>query len=287
MKRFCIFKVKVVLIMVISLSAILSCTSNPNPLKGYEWLKGHWFVYQNNGIWGIVTINDTTYKSINSSYNNSMYDIYQGESLPISIAKITSWTGMDILALDSTDGSIGIDEYAKQVFLLVDDTIIYLNKVPEDMKMKYTADVCVIDNNTKFNIVKFKKGVLFRKDYWFSEVGGLVTDNKHWTSGTSYDMGYYTFHRFNKTQYTCIFSSSSVDGKRGSDGYGGNMMYGVAVRDADRRTLPEENGYYILDLRDWEGARPLYFPYSRDYILDNFRKGDIIFEYVGKVPYWD
>lgn len=284
MKRFYVFTIAV--IMILFLSTILSC-SNSYPLKGYEWLKGQWFIYQSNGMWGIVAIDDTTYQSINSSYNNSMYDIYKAESLPISIAKITSYTGMDILALNSTDGSVGIDEESKQVFLLVDDTIMYLNKVPKDKNVSYIADVCVIDNNTKFNIVKFKKDVLFRKDYWFSEVGGLVTDNEHWTSGTLYDMGYYTFHRFNMTQYTCLYSDSSVDAKRGEDGYGRNMMYGTAVRDADRCTLPEENGYYILDLRDWEGYVPLYFPYSRDYILDNFRQGDIIFEYVGILPYWN
>lgn len=251
-----------------------------NPLKGYEWLEGTW-VAQKDGFWGKVVVGKSTYKVVSSNWNNDISEIDKVEAKPISIARIyASIFDKNMIALDATDYCIGIEPSTKQVYLnLGEYTTLYLNKVTSDSHLKrhYSIDVRQMDFSIKFNVVRFKKDANFRKDYWFSEVGELVTDNKWWTSGRYKSNGYYTYHRFNSTQYTCTFLDQGY--VKGEDGYGGNVNYGVALRDVPRSTLPEENGYYVLDLRNWEGYVPLYFPYSNEYILENFNMGDIIFEY--------
>lgn len=257
-----------------------SDASTTNPLKGYEWLEGTWFA-QDDYFWGKIIIDKSTYKVVSNNWNSDISEIDEVEAKPISIASIYAPIfDKDMIALNSADCYVGIEPSTHQVYLnLGEYTTLYLNKITSSShpKRHYSIDVRNMDNSTKFNIVKFKKGVRFRTDYWFSEVGELVTDNEWWATGRLKSDGYYTYHRFNATQFTCTFLDRNA--VKGADGYGGNVDYGIALRDVNRSILPEEDGYYILDLRDWEGYVPLYFPYSRSYILENFHSGDIIFEY--------
>jgi hypothetical protein len=93
----------------------------------------------------------------------------------------------------------------------------------------------------------------------------------------SESMGWYALHRFNRKQYTCNYLHST--NSLGKDGYGDNLGVKKAVRDRERNTLPIENGYYVLDLRDWEGYKPLYLPYSQEYLKSKWQRGMIKFEY--------
>ena len=139
-------------------------------------------------------------------------------------------------------------------------------------------DILDMNNTTPFNIIKWK--VDYSSDVydaWFSEESGLTTDNKRWTNGMSESMGWYALHRFNRKQYTCNYLHST--NSLGRDGYGDNLGVKKAVRDRERNTLPIENGYYVLDLRDWEGYKPLYLPYSQEYLKSKWQRGMIKFEY--------
>jgi hypothetical protein len=251
-----------------------------NEPSSYEWLEGTW-ASQNRYEWGEVIIDKSTYRVVSSNWNEDVSEIETQEAQPISIDYVSNYiTGQSMIALDSTNYCIGIAPSTQEVYLILGEyTGLRLEKIPSGTHLKryYSVDVIDMDNSTPFNIVKFKKSAFFRSDYWFSEVAGMTTDGEWWGSGTLKSDGYYTYHRFNSLQYTCSF----VDHRyvKGDDGYGGNVAYGIALRDVFRSTLPEENGYYVLDLRDWEGYVPLYFPYSYSYIYENFNPGDIIFEY--------
>lgn len=274
-------KVFVCLLLVAILTAFnVSYASYTTPLKGYEWLKGTWAA-QNQYDWGEVIIGESTYKVVSSNWNDNISEIASAEERLISIAHIyASLFDENMIVLDSENCYIGINPSTRQVYLRLGEyNTLYLNKIPSGTHLKrhYSVDVRDMDNSTPFNIVKFRKDVYFRTDYWFSEVADMTTDGKWWGTGVLKSDGYYTYHRFNSTEYTCSFiDNRSV---KGDDGYGGNVGYGIALRDVSRRTLPLENGYYVLDLRNWQGYVPLYFPYSMSYILDNFNRGDIIFEY--------
>lgn len=139
-------------------------------------------------------------------------------------------------------------------------------------------DILDMNNTTPFNIIKWKVGYSSNvNDAWFSEKSGLTTDSRGWTGGMSESMGWYALHRFNRKQYTCNYLHSS--NSLGRDGYGDNLGVKKAVRDRERNTLPIENGYYVLDLRDWEGYKPLYLPYSPEYLKSKWQRGMIKFEY--------
>jgi hypothetical protein len=139
-------------------------------------------------------------------------------------------------------------------------------------------DILDMNNTTPFNIIKWKVDYSSNVyDAWVSEKSGLITDSRGWTSGMSESMGWYALHRFNKKQYTCNYLHST--NSLGRDGYGDNLGVKKAVRDCERNTLPIVEGYYVLDLRDWEGYKPLYLPYSREYIRSHWSHGMIKFEY--------
>ena len=139
-------------------------------------------------------------------------------------------------------------------------------------------DILDMNNTTPFNIIKWKVDYSSNVyDAWFSEKSGLITDSRGWTSGMSESMGWYALHRFNRKQYTCNYLHST--NSLGRDGYGDNLGVKKAVRDRERNTLPIENGYYVLDLRDWEGYKPLYLPYSPEYLKSKWQRGMIKFEY--------
>ncbi len=139
-------------------------------------------------------------------------------------------------------------------------------------------DILDMNNTTPFNIIKWKVDYSSNVyDAWFSEKSGLITDSRGWTSGMSESMGWYALHRFNRKQYTCNYLHST--NSLGKDGYGDNLGVKKAVRDRERNTLPIENGYYVLDLRDWEGYKPLYLPYSQEYLKSKWQRGMIKFEY--------
>lgn len=151
----------------------------------------------------------------------------------------------------------------------------YQRKLKEKNK-KY--DVSEMDNTIPFNIVKWRVNYSFPLvDAWFSEKSGLVTDNRHFTGGMSEEYGWYALHRFNKVQYTCNYIRTS--NSLGKDGYGATVGLWKAVRDIPRNTLYVEDGYYILDLRKWENYKPLYLPYSKEFIKTKWAKGMMKFEY--------
>ena len=140
------------------------------------------------------------------------------------------------------------------------------------------VSITSVDNNTPLYDIAWKKNAQFGGDRWFSESGGLVTDNKSWQNGTTLSMGRFTFHRFNNNQYTCNFDDKYNEGKE--DPYGETVAYGIAARDLARNTLPTEsiNGvtYYVLGLEKWESWKPLYVPYSKSYINRIFSESVIM-----------
>jgi hypothetical protein len=169
------------------------------------------------------------------------------------------------------------DEELEVVRQTNDDQLSYAAEKSAE-KSQSEIDIYDMNNTTPFNIIKWKVDYLSDVyDAWFSEKSGLTTDNKSWTSGMSESMGWYALHRFNKTQYTCNYLHSS--NSLGGDGYGDNLGVKKAVRDCERNTLPTENGYYVLDLRDWQGYKPLYLPYSQEYLKSKWQRGMIKFEY--------
>lgn len=265
---------------IIVLVILFPSCSKP-PLEGHEWLEGTW-IAQEEDMWAQVVINESTYKVVSSNWNKDMAEIDTAEEKPISIEQINSYiTGEDIVALDKNEPCIEIDEGRNELYITLGEyTKLYLNKITfrGNQKVYYSRDIKWIDNNTKFNIIKFKNNVDFERDFWFSEKKGMLTDNNGWTQGKKEERGYYAFHRVNSTEYTCTFLHT--DEAKGKDGFGDNIAYGTAVRNVQRNTLPEENGYYILDLRQWEGYVPLYFPFSQSFKSENLEWDDIIVEYV-------
>ena len=259
---------------ILGLCVILnSCT---NALDGYEWLEGTWTGEIPHHV--VVKITPTYFQAVNDIHDTNM-NINEAKRQSYTIKMVNSFIG-DVMAICPKDGAeeFYIDENKKAVYWLYDfDQKIYLNK-KSNVNPVHTIDVLDIDNNTNFNIVKFKKDAVFHGDYWFSEIGEMVTDGKWWGTGKYKSNGYYTYHRFNSTQYTCTFLDDNE--VKGEDGYGDNIAFGKAIRDKSRSSLPEQDGYYVLDLRQWEGYVPLYFPYSKEYICSNFRRGDIVFEYI-------
>ena len=153
------------------------------------------------------------------------------------------------------------------------------SKIQETRKQSnHEIDILDMNNTTPFNIIKWKVEYSSNAyDAWFSEKSGLITDSRGWTSGMSEGMGWYALHRFNRKQYTCNYLHST--NSLGRDGYGDNLGVKKAVRDCERNTLPIENGYYVLDLRDWDGYKPLYLPYSQEYLKSKWQRGMIKFEY--------
>ncbi len=144
---------------------------------------------------------------------------------------------------------------------------------------KEWIDARTIDNNTP--ILKIAWNADWNSpilDCWFSEKAGLITDDMHWTEGTSESMGRYTYHRFNSSQYTCNYS----DRYRGCDDdcFGARISYGIAVRDAERDLLPasqkNSHRYYVLDLSQWEDYKPLYLPFSHQEINRLFAEGQLL-----------
>lgn len=158
------------------------------------------------------------------------------------------------------------------------------------------VDLREIDNNTPFCRAAYNVDYGEGGDYWMSEKPGL-NKNWDWGGGTEEDMGYYTYHRWNGSQVTCIFSSvlsdEIVDGyeesTRGEDGFGGKIYYGLAIRDYERDQLPqmEINGsnWYVIDYRDFQGYIPLYrcnYPDIPGLILVDTDMGSIVDAGVGQ-----
>lgn len=147
---------------------------------------------------------------------------------------------------------------------------------PHGSKKAY--DILEMDNSIPFNIVKWNVDYQCAiYDAWFSEKIGLITDNNSWMRGMSEEMGWYALHRFNRRQYTCNYLHTPES--LGEDGYGGNIEENVAVRDMEYSTLPIKNGYYVLDLRQWQNYKPLYLPYSKEFIANTWKEGMLLFEY--------
>ena len=106
-------------------------------------------------------------------------------------------------------------------------------------------------------------------DQWMSEKPD-TDEGWAWNGGTTEVEGYYTYHRWNRNQVTCVFSSVLSDeipegyteSTRGNDGFGGTTYYGLSIRDYKRYNLPLEtiNGvdYRVIDYRDFQGYVPLY-----------------------------
>ena len=106
-------------------------------------------------------------------------------------------------------------------------------------------------------------------DLWMSEKPD-TDEGWDWGGGTTEVEGYYTYHRWNWDQVTCVFSSVLSDeipdgyseSTRGFDGFGGTTYYGLSIRDYKRYNLPLEtiNGvdYRVIDYRDFQGYVPLY-----------------------------
>lgn len=142
----------------------------------------------------------------------------------------------------------------------------------------YFIDATEINNTTKFNVVRWSVNYACSKlDQWFSEKAGLITDNMSWTRGNNEQNGYFTFHRFNRDSYTCNFVRTSST--MGSDGYGDNTSF--SKRDAPYSSLRRDGDYYVLDLREFTGYVPLYLPFSETHNKSVWRKGVLVFEWIG------
>lgn len=182
----------------------------------------------------------------------------------------------DLSHIDSTPNETQVPKKSQNSANRNSQTLMPVEK--SKGKSQPEIDILDMNNTTPFNVIKWK--VDYSSDVydaWFSEESGLTTDNKRWTNGMSESMGWYALHRFNKNQYTCNYLHSA--NSLGKDGYGDNLGEKIAVRDCGRNTLPIEKGYFVLDLRDWQGYKPLYLPYSQAYIQSKWQRGMIKFEY--------
>lgn len=139
------------------------------------------------------------------------------------------------------------------------------------------VDIRTVDNTTPLYDIAWKTNGSFSGDKWFSEKSGLTTDGSGWTSGRDVSYGRYTYHRFNSSQYTCNFLPEY---DTLNDGYGAQLGYGIAQRDAARSTLTTEtidgNTYYVLGLENWQNWSPLYVPFSTSRIQSNWSAGLIM-----------
>ncbi len=141
----------------------------------------------------------------------------------------------------------------------------------------YFYDATEMNNSIKFNVVRWSVDYSCSEyDSWFSEKPGLITDSKSWIQGNSEEYGYYTFHRFNRSSYTCNYVRTTET--KGGDGYGENTS--VSKRDASFSSLKRDGNYYILDLREFKGYVPLYLPFSEEHNKRVWKKGNLIFEWI-------
>lgn len=99
-------------------------------------------------------------------------------------------------------------------------------------------------------------------DNWMAEKPNVTYTVDDWLDGTSEAMGYYTLHRWNMTEVTCLFSSMKNDETSDWQGDANNVRYGLSIKDYNRSLLPLEtiNGanYRVIDYRDFQGYIPLY-----------------------------
>ena len=125
MKRLFTLTAMVCITLLFTISSYAFAT---NPLKGYEWLEGVWVV-QNDFSWCEVSIDKSTYKIVSNITNGDISEIDLADKLPISITRTTNWvTGEVMLSLDGEEGSIGIDENRRQIFLIRESDNLYLSK---------------------------------------------------------------------------------------------------------------------------------------------------------------
>lgn len=99
-------------------------------------------------------------------------------------------------------------------------------------------------------------------DNWMSEKPDVTYSSDEWLDGRTEDMGYYTLHRWNQTEVTCLFSSMMSSDTTDSMNDAVSTYYGLSIKDYDRNLLPLEtiNGvdYRVIDYRDFQGYVPLY-----------------------------
>ncbi len=109
-------KISYLLTLILCLSFI-SCQDSA--LKRYKWLEGTWEAYDHEyDMWGKVIIDKSIYKVVSSNWNSDMSEIDTAEEKPIMIAKVYNYAlDEDILALDTTNGYIGINPKDKTIFI--------------------------------------------------------------------------------------------------------------------------------------------------------------------------
>lgn len=99
-------------------------------------------------------------------------------------------------------------------------------------------------------------------DNWMSEKPDVTYSSDYWLDGRTEDVGYYTLHRWNQTEVTCLFSSMMSSDTTDSINDAKSTYYGLSIKDYDRNLLPLEtiNGadYRVIDYRDFQGYIPLY-----------------------------
>lgn len=99
-------------------------------------------------------------------------------------------------------------------------------------------------------------------DNWMSEKPDVTYSSDYWLDGRTEAMGYYTLHRWNKTEVTCLFSSMMSSDTTSYNNDAVTTYYGLSIKDYNRSLLPLEtiNGadYRVIDYRDFQGYVPLY-----------------------------
>ena len=116
--------------------SLTSCKKNA--IEGYEWLEGTWEMektdYYGNHDWAKIIITSTTYKEANSLSTDG--DINTAPEKDIAIGRAYNYyQDREMLALDTNNLKIGIDEENMQVFLALDEyTTWELHKKDEKPK---------------------------------------------------------------------------------------------------------------------------------------------------------
>lgn len=147
---------------------LISCTNNA--LNGYKWIEGTW-EGKDNEYWGVVIVNKTTYKVVNSNQNGSPDEIHSVSEQPISISKILSHiTYEKITAINPNCDNVGIDKKTKQIFIILGEyEKLYLKKVNEIS----LGDISNNDNISNNNNIKRVSPIR----QFFSTAYGWKNDN--------------------------------------------------------------------------------------------------------------
>lgn len=175
---------------------IVSCGNSK--LKGYEWIEGTWEMH-NGENWAKVTISQSDY-----TVDWNIYGSTESSKNPIVIGKVYNYyQDREMLALDTTNLKIGIDESAKCIFIAMDEYSTF--ELTNDKLLSDTKNVTsskTIDNNQKRKLKKSNSSI---EKAWIR----AYNQNEYLYFSTNYsdfELPYYmVFHPF-------VFSENGLRG---------------------------------------------------------------------------